>query len=326
MNPPLLSYTAFGFGIASSVELPLQPVSNTHAPADVTIRFGKTPPPPTAPRDEGAGLVWITPGRFWLAADDVARYYVEDGRRIVVEPAGGNAQAIGLFLIDPVLAAVLMQRGVVPLHASAIAAGTGAVLFLGHSRTGKSSLLAAFAKRGYGMLADDVTGVVVRDGRAVAQPAFPNMRLRARTLDALALRTRAGDRVQAGSNKYWMQPCGFQRDPLSVRACFALAIGPRIAVAGVNRQAAFRLLAEHTYRNHRLPGSGLEATHFRTIAHVARSLPVFQLRRPVSPALIDALADQVENCLGRLREEWAIPSKAAAWCAREAGPGRSAGS
>ena len=304
----MLSYTAFGLGIESPVELPLPPASSPHAPPDVTIHIGKTPPPPT-PGDEDRS--WrTTPGRFWLAADDVARFYVEDGRRIVIEPAGGNAQDIGLFLIESVLAAVLVQRGVAPLLAGAVAAGTGAVLFLGHSGIGKSSLVAAFAKRGYAILADDMVGVVVRDGCTVAQPSFPNMRLWAGMLDALAWRSQAGDRVWAGVDKYWTQPCSFQREPLAVRACFALAVGPRIAVAGTRPREAFELLAEHTYRSHRLLGSGLEAAHFRTIAHVARSLPVFQVTRPVFPILIDALADQIEACLGRLREDRTIPANA----------------
>ncbi len=298
MNAPLLHYKAFGLRLTSPVALPLQAPMSAHAKPDVTICFGEIPLSALC----GEERIWrITRNEFWLTVNEVARYYVADGCRIVVEPTGGNAHDIGVFLLGSVFAALLMQRNVVPLQASAVATDTGAVLFLGGSGAGKSSLLAAFAKRGYDMLADDVTGVFVSNGSAVALPAFPNIRLWADTLDALAWRSRAGGRVRAPLDRYWTRPPRFRCRPQSIRACFALAIDQWTAVARVRPQTALGLLGRHTYRKRFLPESGLGATHFRTIAHIADSLPIFQVKRPVGPILIDALADKVEACLAEGR-------------------------
>ena len=70
---------------------------------------------------------------------------------------GSLGSDIRVFLLGSCLGALLHQRGVLALHASAIETDQGAVLFMGDSGMGKSTTLQAFIKRGYKMLADDIT-------------------------------------------------------------------------------------------------------------------------------------------------------------------------
>ena len=293
---PLRHYTAFGLRFASPFPLPLQRLACSHAEPDVVVCLGDVA---SGVFDQGdQERTWrVTPNEFWLVVDGVARYHVADGQRIVVQPIGGDVVDLGVFLVSSACAALLMQRGIVPLHASSVATAAGAVLFLGGSGIGKSSLLTALLKRGYAMLADDATGVVVRNDCAVALPAFPNLRLWTNMLDELGWRDRAGDRVRAGVDKYWVPALRFQREPLPIRCCFMLAIGQRIAATQLSSQTALHYLGRHTYRKRFLAGSGLESKHFHTMTHIANRLPVRELTRPTSPNLIDALADRVETCL-----------------------------
>src|SRR6185436_17962029 len=66
---------------------------------------------------------------------------------------------VGFHLVRSVTGAVLQQRGLLPLHASALLLGAGAIALLGPSRAGKSTLAAALARRGHPVLADDVVPV-----------------------------------------------------------------------------------------------------------------------------------------------------------------------
>jgi dephospho-CoA kinase len=50
----------------------------------------------------------------------------------------------------------MLLRGVVCLHASAVAIGDEAIALLGPAGSGKSTTAAAFAERGYSVLAEDV--------------------------------------------------------------------------------------------------------------------------------------------------------------------------
>ena len=178
-------YTAYGLHVRSALALPFEPLPGPPAgAADVTIRFGPTPAALPRLRDTDmmkpieSGMLWeAAPGAYLLHVPGLARYYVTAGRDIVIEPCGGSAHAVSTFLTGTVLAALLQQRGLLTFHASAVATGTGAVLFMGKSGLGKSSLLAALVERGYAMLNDDVAAVEMDAGCPRALGAFPSVRI-----------------------------------------------------------------------------------------------------------------------------------------------------
>ena len=242
-------YAAYGLCICSEIALPFG-VAPPKSRPDVTIRFGPTPETLGA-SGERYGLWQSIPGAYLLDVDGVARYLVTGGREIVVEPTGNGDAAVSVFLLGSVLAACLQQRGIVTLHASAIETGGGAVLFAGVSGSGKSTLLAALVDRGYAMLADDVTGVVLgAGGRPVALSAFPCVRLWADAVDGLAWRGRTRGRVRDELEKYLAPVECFRKEPLAVGAVFTLASHNRdeFEIDLASRPVAFEQLLKHTYR------------------------------------------------------------------------------
>jgi hypothetical protein len=89
-------------------------------------------------------LYQISPDRFLLGLGKIARYLVSEGREIVIERVpGGSDDAVRVFLFGSVFGALLHQRGVLPLHGSAVMPSRGATIFAGPSGSGKSMLAAA---------------------------------------------------------------------------------------------------------------------------------------------------------------------------------------
>lgn len=298
-------YTAYGLRIRSALALPFLPDSGTEEP-DVTVRLGAVPPALPAPA--GRSRIWESaPGAFLLNVDRVARYLVTDGRDIVVEPAAGaDVHEAGVFLTSSVFAALLQQRGILTLHASAIETETGAVLFLGCSGHGKSALLAAMLDRGYAMLADDVTGVVLdAGGHPVALSAFPTTRLWADVVDELGWRQRTQGKVRAALEKYLVPVERFRAAPLVVRAAFVLAPRNRdgIEIETQDVAAAFRSYWRHTYREKFLHGLGRQPAHFRAVSAMAKRVPVTRVTRPAWPHRLAKLAERVEAHLRAERRE-----------------------
>ncbi len=82
-------------------------------------------------------------------------------------------------------ALVLQLRGITALHASAVVVNEQAVLFLGRTGVGKSTVCAAFAQRGYELLTDDFAALVELDGAICVQSGFNMLRLWDDTLAAL---------------------------------------------------------------------------------------------------------------------------------------------
>lgn len=162
-------YRAYGLCIASEISCP--ELSPGDGPPDVLIRLGEVP---ETLEDcfSRASYYQLAPTRTLVSARGVARYLASGGDRLVVDRvAGAEEGLVRLFLLGSGLGALLMQRGLLLLHGSCIRVRNGAVVFLGCSGRGKSTLATAFHARGHEVLADDVTALTVsREGEAFVLP------------------------------------------------------------------------------------------------------------------------------------------------------------
>ena len=158
--------------------------------ADVVIRRGAVPE--SLPEAEHKGRFWsAAQGRFLVNAPHGLRILVEGGERIRYEAPGMVADEVRPFLQGSAWAALAYQRGLLCLHASAVACADGVHAFTGASKDGKSTLAGALSMRGYPFFSDDVlTFAPLRFGEEVRCYSHQNMKLHP---DALAL---LGARIQ----------------------------------------------------------------------------------------------------------------------------------
>jgi hypothetical protein len=77
------------------------------------------------------------------------------------------------LLIAQALPFATLLQGLEVLHASAVMWGTGAIAFLGPSRSGKTSLALELCRRGASFLADDVVALESREQTLIAHPGTP---------------------------------------------------------------------------------------------------------------------------------------------------------
>ena len=150
----------------------------SEAPVDAVFRLGEVPVELASPQLTGA-CFQAAPGRLLAWIEGVARYLAADGREIVVQPEPGAIESDlrALLLCSP-MGGLLHQRGLLPLHASVIATPHGAVVFMGNSGRGKSTLAAHFRQCGFKVLADDIAVIKFNaDGHPEVQPGLPQFKL-----------------------------------------------------------------------------------------------------------------------------------------------------
>jgi hypothetical protein len=171
------TYRAYGMNIRSNRACPeLTPTAAGAEEPDVTIRWTNGAANRLDPLDGGRFMV--QPGRFRLDVAGVARYSVEDGRRIEIDPLPeSQAEKIRLFLMGSAIGALLYQRGLFPLHGSAVETRWGAMIFVGFQGAGKSTLAGEFYRRGYRLLSDDVCAIDKSPLGPRVLPALPQLRL-----------------------------------------------------------------------------------------------------------------------------------------------------
>ena len=99
---------------------------------------------------------------------------IYDGKKLTYALTGdGWPQYLQTYILGYGLSFLALQRGMLPIHCSALADDKGAVLIAGESGSGKSTITASFLKNGYRLMADDMALV---DGENV-YPAFPYQKL-----------------------------------------------------------------------------------------------------------------------------------------------------
>src|SRR3954447_12953196 len=170
-------YSAYGLTIRTNMpcpELLLHP--HPQQEPDVIIRLLGNTPHSICPSPEGA--FEVLPGHFRLHIPGVARYSVDEGKRILIEPfAGSSPDAVRLFLWGSTMGALLYQRGLFPLHGSAVETPMGAMIFVGAQGSGKSTLAAEFLRRGYRLLSDDICALEATPEGFRVLPALAQLRL-----------------------------------------------------------------------------------------------------------------------------------------------------
>lgn len=301
MPPEQALYRAFDLTIASQIALPeLDIVSGEAAGgvANVVIRMTAVDGP-MPPQTEWR-LTRFSEGYAYFAWQGVGRFCVSDGRAIEVDLLPDvDPNMLGLFLLGPVMAALLHQRGDLVLHGSAVEIAPGATaLFVGDNGAGKSTLAAAFLKAGHRVLSDDVIALDVAD-HIRARAAFPAMKLSRAALAALAplpgavlppafpeaakLRLRFADTEDG------------RAAPLS--HIYVVQRGADVGINALDRAEGLGALMRYSY----MPKFGVEplsgpssASYFRQCAAVANSIPVSLLSVPEGFGALSQVVDAVQ--------------------------------
>lgn len=295
------NYYAHGLHIQSEFvcpELPLDPQPDGNP--DVTIHL--LSPVESISESLENRYYEVRPGVFRLAVPGVGQYLVEEGSRISIQPlAESKLEEIRLFLLGSVVGALLYQRGLFPLHGSAIETQWGAMVIVGAQGIGKSTLAAEFHRRGYRLLSDDVCAVAAAPGGLQVFPALAQFRLCADAYERIGAPQEARfnvDKFVVPMNE------GYCPHPMPLKAIHILADqedgDPKFEVLrGFDR---VQRLFDNLYRPQYLKGQVTQNDLMRlagliaqktTIAHVSRSRDPDSIEK-----LVDFLASAWVECFG----------------------------
>ena len=296
----LYHYQGYGLLFESELELPWPQVDPGGEP-DVLLRIGEVPEELDSPAD-GAGYWQTKPGTVLLNLEDSVRcQIVAEARQIRVVLSGGDEDAI-MYLLDTILAACLHMRGVLALHASAIATTEGAVLFTGIVGSGKSTLVAALVSLGYPLVADGIVGVTRVGDNLPTQvlSGFPQVRLWKSAINALDeyWHQDACSPVRHGINSYTIFTSRFHDKRVPVHTVYVLdSIHGEIVFENLSSTQAFAELTVKTCRTSLLHGLGQSADHFQNVVAIIQRATVKRLLTPRKPCPPSTLACRISACL-----------------------------
>lgn len=301
MTTPV-DHRLFGWRLRSDLPLPdLLPWTGDGREPDVRVELGPVPALKDA-RPFGPAIR-IADGRVRLEMPGVATYLVEGGSRVTVDPAlPAGAPDIRVFLFTTVLAILCYRRGLVPLHAGAVAVDGRALLLAGATGVGKSTLTATLAARGHRLLSDDLCALDCADpARPLIHPAFPRLKLWEDATTRLAIDTAGLEQARTQLRKFLLPvpQAAFQAEPLPPAHLVLLRRTTLARTAGARRlgglEALLRRDMVHRWRLGEALGFG--PMTFTALGHLARAVPVTEVTRTDDPEGLPALADAVLGVL-----------------------------
>lgn len=271
-------------GLTFSAPFPLSRFAST-ASVDVTVRAGEVPtllPNAEVTRRRFQAI----PGKWLFTAPDGSRFLAQHGTEVIFEAtANSSLELLTVHLAQSVLAAVLHQRRLLPLHASSIRVKERGIGFLGRSGAGKSTLAGWFHANGQNlgavMLGDDICPVL-SGGKPQIAGGTPYLKLGPDAIRDLGLAGQSRDLPEDGlRGRRLITLTAEAPEPVLLQRLYLLAPEPECAAVSMRTLSgpeAVQALLNHTYRRQYLRGLGLWETAFKACVQVAASVLVQEVQ------------------------------------------------
>ncbi len=270
------------YGLSWSLPFPTPELPETEMTSDVNVVLGKFDEQSISWSLQGV-CYKAAPGAYFLAVPGIARFLVTNGSQILIDAqADVPVQEILYFLFNPVAGALLMQRGILPLQASAVAKDGKAAILLGNSASGKSLVAAGLMQRGFKVLTDAVCAVHP-GGTPTIKAGCPHLLLWKMALKKLGHDPAGLNTVRPSIEKYQLPiPKNNYLSEAPVARIFLFAHGNenQLLENKIAGQEKFALLLGYAYHNQLIEALGVQKQMYPIMMSLAQ-LP--QLTTVTSP-------------------------------------------
>ncbi|MEL6867725.1 MAG: hypothetical protein AAFP19_25090, partial [Bacteroidota bacterium] len=198
------------------------------------------------------------------------------------------------------LANVLFQRDCFILHGSAVQLKDGAVVFIGDSGAGKTTLTAGLLRKNYPVLTEDATVIQIIDGVAHVLPGLPYMKLGQKTVDLLGWNWEQLPPLYATVDRraVLMEP-QYLKDPVPLQAINVLETSeekPLITWQEISSlEAKFSCLATHVHYQSFFVSYPLNESYSDMAIRLAEQIPFHQITRPAGKNTIEDMLYMIVN-------------------------------
>ena len=306
----------YGLGVVANSTIPGVPAS-TIASEDIRISFGSLPAWLHEVSDTQIETSYVADYKSAFGEPALRVFRVLDGRyyrfryadetEFVVDNAGTEVWAAwnepltledtATYLLGPVMGFVMLLRGVVCLHASAVVIGNEAIALLGPAGSGKSTTAAAFAELGYSVLAEDVVTLDDQGDHFLVRPGYPCIRLWPASVKALYGSETHLPRLTPNWDKCYLDLSdNFQREPLRLAAIYHLGERRHETsapfVQALDRSEGLMSLVANTYAT-KLMDKQMRAREFELLTRVVKNVPLRRVTPHADPSRISDLCARI---------------------------------
>ena len=299
------AYKAFGLTILSEIPLKeLQKTEIVNTSPDLVVKKADLTSLWATQKDEKDDYFVTKKEYILFNMPDIAIFMIRNGNEILVSKTENALEdQLRLYILGTCMGTTLIQRGILPLHGSAIAIDGKVYAIVGESGAGKSTLASAFLKKGYKLLSDDVIPVTFNaDNEPIVIPAYPQQKLWIESLHQFGMNSDNYQPIAERETKFAIPvQSSFFEERLPLAGVFELVKmeNEEIEIEPIQNLERFYPIYNHTYRNFLFVGLGLMDWHFSTTTKILSKIDLFQIRRPVTRFTANELPDLILEKLKR---------------------------
>ncbi|MDD2800281.1 MAG: hypothetical protein PHE96_02385 [Methylococcales bacterium] len=289
------------YGLSWSLPFLTPCLQLTEKPAEITVVLGEFNEDSVSWSHVGV-CYKASPGAYFLLVPGVARFLLTNGNTVIIDAQKHVLkEEILHFLFNPVAGALLMQRGILPLQASAVEKDGKAAILLGGSASGKSLIAAGLMQRGFKVITDNVCAVHSGEN-PMLKAGYPHLLLWKRALQELGYDPTGLCKFRQNIEKYRLP---IAKDCYAIEApierLYLLAHSnentyPETRITGRNK---FTLLLDCVYHNPLIEAFGMQTEMYQIIISLAQRLPMKKVASPMSiqnaRKFIDAFASRYQS-------------------------------
>ena len=277
------------------------PLSSLSKETDV-LRWQDTETPLSIWQSDAGGQ-----SSYSLRMSDELRVDILPGQQIIVRPRGDLPQfTIDHFLADQVLPRLLAHEGALVIHAGAVRVGDQAVLLMGQSGRGKSTLTASFDQAGIPLIGDDAMIIVSDNDGPSVRPVYPSLRLLPDSIDALIPGAVTAGPIAHYSTKHRIDVAG-DRDvdapALPIGALFSIGLAAaEIAIRPIAAATACMALVANSFALD--PSDMVQARgRLQAASALVARVPAFEIEYPRDYSRLDEVRRAILDQLAALDRE-----------------------
>jgi hypothetical protein len=299
----LYKYQVFGLPILSEIELPaLMPMDNLYQKFDpICVKLGKTPISLKSNYVEKRNIFLLGEQELLFEIKGLANYYVSDGTLVTIEPLSDKWSEIILNFYTNCVAAILYQRGFIPIHASGVVLDDNSVLLISApSGFGKSTTAIKLAELGYHVFSDDTVIISVDGLDCLATASYPMMRQWQNTIDNQTKLKEVEKKVLR--NEIDLNKFGFHfHETFEVKAVkisgivFLSKDGTEIRIQALTPTAALQQLGTNVYRKGWATAMKKQIALYKHLTEISSKIPMWMASRPESTATYDIFSREIEK-------------------------------
>lgn len=222
---------------------------------------------------------------FHICIPHVGEFEVCDGTKIIYHfEKTLSPEVKRLYLLGSCVGALLQQRGYLVLHGNAISFNNkDAVIYIGHSGDGKSTMAARHYLQGATVLADDVCAITFKDNQAIIHSSYPQIKLWGDSAELLNIdKTTLSEIRQVGSDiirkKYALSiKARYLHHSLPISTIYELK--KEGGIKNISGAEKIKTLYTHSYRYRFLETMGITTSYIEKLIILAKQIPLVQLNR-----------------------------------------------